>query len=393
MIRRISAFAILSFFASVVGCTSGSNPNDSQPHHVHDPRACSFYNIHGAGQSTFYFFSAATTLDGCHIVLKKSDATLAFGATVVLLRDSSTGPTLPTTQMQVADTYFGNNLGSSNVEFMDSTTSTTNPDGNWKRNLTVSGQPGLYYLNRPSAPFDSAFRDSVTITVYNVRTVGQAKAADILLGVTDPAGHTLYGPTAIPAGDAATWWFEEAHDSGAYTHQWLVDGTPISTGAFATFGSWAYHGSHTVTTIATRADETADTVVNTINALIKGYVSGDQSLLNGDLGAWTANISGDHGSNTCSWYIDDVNVQNGSCSLYSSFTDGPSSHEIRFDVADGDGGTGSSPGWGVAVHNCGTGCDYSAPKSVAPAGARIIAWPQKKPYGGQTKPPETGRSK
>lgn len=61
---------------------------------------------------------------------------------------------------------------------------------------------------------------------------------------------------------------------------------------------------------------------------VYSYITGPGELGDDEEGTFTTNVSGGPAPSSCSWFIDGENVGYGSCTLYQSWNDGPSSHTL-----------------------------------------------------------------
>lgn len=134
------------------------------------------------------------------------------------------------------------------------------------------GFPGNYPESDPTKMLDSLHVDAA----FMVSGGAFVHAWRIYPGNIDANAQLVIGPTTIATGHSGTWRSYPSWDTTAYSYKWIVDGQEIPGSAYAMYHRSFTAGTHVISNVTIRADETRDTVsvtVKSYNVAISGPTS------------------------------------------------------------------------------------------------------------------------
>lgn len=274
---------------------------------------------------------------------------------------------------------FGGVLSYVNIDLMSAYTSSRfggatyvyfhqdpNNSSSFRAEPQFSATPGYY----PSIDSASKMLDSLQATAIFLR-YSNAIGWKILPGRITSGGHTMLGPGGFVWGTPVSWRAKPDWDTTAYRYKWLLDGQQIANATHATYaGSLGTAGTHALSSVAIRSDNSADTVTFSVAVGIAAAISGPSTVVENNSGHWVASADGGSPAYHYQWYADGSPVGGDNASLDMALGPGGTNHRLQVDVTDSHGATGSGVYDVYADYaNC-PGCDpyiRLAPEPTSPA--------------------------
>jgi hypothetical protein len=175
---------------------------------------------------------------------------------------------------------------------------------NFRAEPQFTAAPGMF----PSPDTSTKLYDSLRVDAYAL-LYGNAAAWKWLPGRIDPNASVILGTSTFAYGSAQTWRNEPSWDTSAYTFRWLLNGQPIAGAIGARYYSGlGPAGTYNLSTIATRADNSADTVSMAVTVQLAAQISGPTSPIIGCLDYWSGSASGGTAPYTYYWTANGVQV-------------------------------------------------------------------------------------
>lgn len=163
--------------------------------------------------------------------------------------------------------------------------------------VDLSGTPGTY----PDANGHSMY-DSVNATANAMAYGGDSRAWHMFPGEPrDTVFHgQILGPTSIATGLNTSWRSYPEWDTTGYYYKWVVDGQTVSGATAARYSQSLTDGTHTVSAVAIRTDNTRDSTTITVKAFTLN-ISGPTSIKPNVTCAWSGSASGGVAPYTFQW--------------------------------------------------------------------------------------------
>ncbi|HEY4217325.1 MAG TPA: PKD domain-containing protein [Gemmatimonadaceae bacterium] len=154
----------------------------------------------------------------------------------------------------------------------------------------LSGYPGNY-----KAPDDpTRMVDSLNVAAGAMNGGGFSEAWKILPGAITNVSQSVTGPAYVVTGSSATWRSIPDWDTTGYTYRWLLDGTTIASAQGAQYQNiFGTSGTYSLSNVATRADNSSDTVTRTVTVgpALDVSIDGPTLIQPGATCSWNAVIS------------------------------------------------------------------------------------------------------
>jgi hypothetical protein len=229
--------------------------------------------------------------------------------------------------------YTGSTVGDANFVMFQQD---PNNQNSYRAEPTFQGTPGSYYSPDTATKFEDSLYVEAQGLVYPF-----ASAWKWLPGRVEDIYSLFVGTSSFAYGASQTWRNEPAWDTTGYTFKWLLNGQLISGATGAKYTSaLGPAGTYNLSTIATRADLTADTVTLAVTVTLATPISGPTQPTIGCANYWDASASGGTAPYTYYWTANGVHV--GGSTYELQYT--PRGPRVTFNVTatDATGKTGSS---------------------------------------------------